>query len=134
MSQLELIALGTYQIKQARSYYGEHAREGGIFIIEINSELEVPASQNVSGTLICGRISSRHSSKIYYTYVTYSEHFEDAEDSITGYYCNCKAGSRTVGCCSHVMVIIWFLSWARYNPDQLHPPAAFLDELLNDYD
>ncbi|RVE41092.1 hypothetical protein evm_014257 [Chilo suppressalis] len=129
MSQLEMISLGTYQIKQARSYYGEHVRDGGMFVVELNSQLEVPEEENINGSLIRGRISSRHSSKVYYTYITYSS-LGNTEDSITGYYCNCKSGSRTVGCCSHVMVVIWFLSWARYNPDSLSPPAAFLDDIL----
>ena len=29
--------------------------------------------------------------------------------------CTCKSGKRTVGCCSHVASIIYYLSNARYN-------------------
>lgn len=44
-------------------------------------------------------------------------------DSVTEYYCTCESGARTVGCCSHVMTIVWFLGYGQYhgihvpNPD-----------------
>lgn len=34
-NDLVLIPLGVYQIKQARSYYGEHVRQDGSYIIEV---------------------------------------------------------------------------------------------------
>ncbi|RVE52184.1 hypothetical protein evm_003103 [Chilo suppressalis] len=52
MSQLEMISLGTYQIKQARSYYGEHVRDGGMFVVELNSQLEVSEEENINEFLI----------------------------------------------------------------------------------
>ncbi|RVE55238.1 hypothetical protein evm_000136 [Chilo suppressalis] len=52
MSQLEMISLGNYQIKQARSYYGEHVRDGGMFVVELNSQLEVPEEENINRSLI----------------------------------------------------------------------------------
>jgi len=30
-------------------------------------------------------------------------------DSVIEYYCTCENGARTVGCCSHIMTIVWFL-------------------------
>lgn len=61
-SELILFALGTYQIKQARSYYGEHIRQNGSFIIEICHDIEpahIPNSNNQM-VLFRGRIKSRH--------------------------------------------------------------------------
>ena len=34
---------------------------------------------------------------------------------IKEWYCTCKVGKRTVGTCSHVASVIWYLSNARYN-------------------
>lgn len=40
MPDLVLFALGIYQIKQARSYYGEHTRERGSFMVEVSNNVE----------------------------------------------------------------------------------------------
>ena len=34
---------------------------------------------------------------------------------MTGWYCTCKAGMRTVGCCAHIAAVIWYLAIARYD-------------------
>lgn len=34
---------------------------------------------------------------------------------MTGWYCECKGGSRTVGCCAHICSVIWYLAFARHN-------------------
>lgn len=61
---LILFDLGTYQIRQARSYYGKHVRTHGGFTIEVSSEPINTEQYNLRGsgntTLIKGRIRSRH--------------------------------------------------------------------------
>lgn len=52
--------------------------------------------------------------------------------AIVGYCCSCLVGKRTVGCCAHVMTVVWFLSWARYN--DVYAPATFLDDFFTEYD
>lgn len=37
---------------------------------------------------------------------------------IIGWYCTCLAGSRTVGMCSHVASIIWYLGIGRHQPEK----------------
>ncbi|XP_028170363.1 uncharacterized protein LOC114360013 [Ostrinia furnacalis] len=49
--------------------------------------------------------------------------------AIIGYCCNCIVGLRTVGCCSHVMSIVWYLAYARHL-DNISPPAQVLDGIL----
>lgn len=34
-------------------------------------------------------------------------------EAIVEYYCSCATGARTMGCCSHVMTILWFLGFAH---------------------
>lgn len=131
-SELELIPLGTYQIKQARSYYGEHIRENGRYAIEVCRE--VPSSllgelSTQNTWLLRGRIKSRHTSrKMYFVYILV-DNSQTGRNAITKHYCNCIVGKRTVGCCAHVMTIIWYLSWARYQPN-ITPPAQHLDSIL----
>ncbi|KAJ8709372.1 hypothetical protein PYW07_009198 [Mythimna separata] len=47
---LILFALGTYQIRQARSYYGEHIRFHGRYRIEVSSENIDSSEYNLRGT------------------------------------------------------------------------------------
>lgn len=136
-SELILISLGTYQIKQARSYYGEHVRANGRFEIEVCREVDSNLLRELSSTnnlyLVRGRIQSRHvSGKIYFIYILVDSSLTSKE-AIIQYCCNCIVGRRTVGCCAHVMVVIWYLSWARYQ-NTITPPAPFLDNILIEYE
>ena len=36
-------------------------------------------------------------------------------EPIIAWYCTCISGAITVGACSHVVSIVWYLSYARYN-------------------
>lgn len=73
LDDLILIACGTYQIKQARSYYGEHIRANGMYTIEIYKEQNsrLPSELvNENCWLLRAKIQSRHvSRKVYFTYI-----------------------------------------------------------------
>lgn len=43
-------------------------------------------------------------------------------NAIVEYFCTCETGSRTVGCCSHVITIIWYLRYGQYN--DIHIPNS----------
>lgn len=70
------------------------------------------------------------SSRTYYTYILVNkdENVRDTLGAIVGYYCSCLVGKRTVGCCVHVMCIVWYLSWARSN--NVSVSALFLDNVF----
>lgn len=128
---LVLFALGTYHVKLARSYYAEHIRNGvyhievardGVFndIVDFGIEPE-------HALLLRARIQSRHArARLYYTYVMIH-----GRETISNYYCSCLSGMRTVGCCAHVMVIVWYFGWARHQPT-IRLPAANLDNIIVD--
>lgn len=135
-NDLIMFSLGTYQIKLARSYYAEHDRNG-VYTIEVfrstddlNNEL---INYNIIGNnfwLLRGRIQSRHTrSRVYYTYILINLDQRGLE-ALEHYYCSCKSGRRTLGSCAHIMSIVWFLGWARY--DTVSHPAAFLDSVIVD--
>lgn len=35
-------------------------------------------------------------------------------EAISGYYCSCKVGERTLGCCSHVTSVVRYLGHDRH--------------------
>lgn len=136
-SELILLALGTYQLKQARSYYGEHVRQNGTYMVEVCAELEYVTElvAQVGGNspyLLRGRIKSRHvTHRQYFVYLLVDRNpiGNNPFDALLGYCCSCVSGNRTVGCCSHVMTVVWYLGWARHQ-DHIEAPASFLDSVL----
>ena len=62
--------------------------------------------------------NSRHRSQVIYnSFVEYNLN-NKTYNSITGWFCSCKIGSRTVGYCSHIMAVIYYLSIGRYLPQK----------------
>ena len=117
------LTLGIYQLKQSKSYAIEHLNQNGEYYVQIS---------NQEPHLLRARIQSRHSqSKKYDLWIKYSV------NKVEGWYCSCIKGARVVGCCSHVSSIIWYLSYARFDPRELHQHSMdYLDEIIDapDYD
>lgn len=136
MRDLRMFALGSYQIKQAVSYYGEHIRSSGQYQVEVADEIfedDIPLIFGQNNMLLRGRIRSRYvTSRTYYCYILISKNQNvlNTLNAIIGYYCTCLIGKRTVGCCAHIMAIVWYLSWGRYN--DVSAPASFLDDIFID--
>ena len=97
------IFLSTYKIKLAPAYVEEHLNQEGDYIIELND--------NSSNILRC-TIQSRHSNSAKYKcWIQYSL----SGDPINSWYCTCRSGAITIGACSHIVSIVWYLSYARHN-------------------
>lgn len=89
----------------------------------------IPEIGSGETSLIKGKIKSRHiSRRMYYVYILISNGVNGRE-GIKEYCCNCIVGRRTVGCCAHVMTLVWYLGWARHE-NNIVAPAAFLDEVV----
>lgn len=128
---LTLFSLGVYQLKQAKSYYGEHLQPDGAFIIELGGGIPQEIVRELEGEnlwIVRGRIQSRHTqSKKYYVYIAL-DRAANGRQALAHYYCTCNVGKRTIGCCSHTMTIVWYMGYARYDP-YLTPPAIGLDDV-----
>ena len=84
----------------------------------------------LSATIIRVDIRSRHSESVSYrTYVEYEPSVNNDANSIKRYYCECKNGARTAGCCSHVATVLYYLSWARWQ-EVIPRPAEKLTDLF----
>ncbi|KAJ8687901.1 hypothetical protein QAD02_023696 [Eretmocerus hayati] len=165
MKDLYFISLGSYQLKQAISYYSEHIKTDGKYIFQVCTEIDRIDFDKYDISLedpllIKIRIQSRHSGNTKYCLFILTESENTGSrpciqgsttnenvivsaqapvsrdpSSITSsllYYCQCKNGARTIGCCAHVMSVLWFLGYARYVPN-ISPPAQFLDKFFFEF-
>lgn len=114
LSEEELIILftGTYQLSQAISYLAElMGKDNNFHVLYVKNEPNIFKVQ----------VQSRHiNSKTYRCYIDYNPNGKSHED-IRHYCCNCANGNRTVGCCSHVAAIIYYLSNSRYKSHIVRP-------------
>ena len=103
LDDLRLLFVGTYKLKQVQPYTEERINQQGDYVIELVS--------NNDDILRC-TIQSRHSNRTKYKcWIKYSL----SGEPIRAWYCTCISGAIAVGACSHVVSVIWYLSYARYN-------------------
>lgn len=135
-SEIIVLALGTYQLKLARSYCGEHFRNG-LYLIETYREnlfYDLPdygIQEDV--WLLRGRIQSRHvRARLYYCYILInnSNNLIEGRNNIVQHYCTCLSGRRTMGTCAHIISIIWYLAFAVH--EGFSAPATFLNDIILD--
>ena len=102
---LRFITLGSYQLRQAVTYYAEHVKTDGSYVIDVCKHIgDLSLSSHGLSVgdplLIRGRIQSRHrSSKKYYIYILIDKEIEvdeekDGVDSVSGYSCSCPMASE----------------------------------------
>jgi len=63
---------------------------------------------------------------VYVEYEPNGEHYE----SIKMYMCQCKSGLRTVGICSHISSLVWYLGHGRYL-DSIQSSTEPLENIFN---
>lgn len=130
------ISLGKYQIKQAQSYCSQHMKSnGGSFkMFSLPDELcrthfASYFTEECNSILLLAQLDSRFRNRKYYnTFVLVNKIGHD-EKTVLGYCCECYNGLRTVGCCSHVMTVIWYALFVK-NRD-IPNPGGFLDDFFD---
>lgn len=129
---LVLIALGKYQIKQAASYCQEQMRESQFHLFRLpESKHELLAdfdSADKELILLLCQIKSRHRGRKMYDAFVLIDMKSEGRNAVLEYCCECYVGLRTVGCCSHVMTIIWYSLYIRNRT--MYKPAHFLDNFF----
>lgn len=117
---LRSLTFGVYQLKQAPHYADQHLVNGDIDIF----------IHSVNATIVQAKLQSRHtSSKQYMLWIEIGDE-TNTTDPIQGWYCECKVGARTVGCCAHIATILWYLGHARHSEYEAKPDkfsVAFQD-------
>lgn len=135
-ADLKSISLGIYQINQAKLYAYDHMRVNNnqftldTFSVEYAEFWQNFQTENNNPVLLMLNIKSRFvSARQYRTFVLYDSNAHGS-NAILGYYCSCKNGLRTVGCCSHTMTVIYFLGFAQYNGG-VREPSPHLRNVFN---
>lgn len=130
------IALGRYQIRQTPSYAQVHFRRNNseFLVFEcpniiLKKFLTKFISSNKNLKLLMGRLTSRFQSKKTHDVFVLIDLNGQGKGSVVAYCCECQNGLRTVGCCSHVMCVIWYVLHIKI-PGKMLQPASFLNNFL----
>lgn len=139
-AQLKLFSLGTYASRQAISYAAEHQKDhGGEFEMLTLASGHVWAhfgqicvKENIDEPMfISTKIKSRFKGqKMHKVYVLYES--LEREESKIFHLCSCQHGLRTVGCCSHVMAVVWFFGCGRHEKNN-KDPASHHNDFFNTF-
>jgi hypothetical protein len=133
---IQHITFGAYQIHNARSYINEHFdRHGDLQLQRARPSTETAADVGAD-KVIHVRLQSRHkSNKDYRIFIKLDPRQSLPWKKIAGWYCSCPCGSRTLGCCSHVTAVIWWLGHGRLQAPKvrLNMWRGILDAASVDY-
>lgn len=112
------LTLGVYQVKQAKAYAIEHIDPDGAYFVKVT---------NTEKAMLRAHIQSRHINSVQYdVWLKYTS------NEILGWYCTCKVGARVIGCCAHISSLMWYLAYARYNPNELQQRSSLYSGIILD--
>lgn len=115
---LMIFFTGSYQLSQAVSYLAEMIDTDGKLTFEYVKE---------ESTVLKFKVPSRHISRTSYRcFIRYKPNSVGIS-GVTHYVCDCANGRRTVGCCSHIGAIVYYLSHARYLSKIIKPAQILCD-------
>ena len=97
---LKILFTGSYQLSQAVSYLAEMVNKEGT----LNTE-NVKDEKNVLKL----KVLSRHIFRTTYRCFSRYKLNSVGVSGLTHYACECANGIRTVGCCSHIAAIVYYL-------------------------
>ncbi|XP_035701232.1 uncharacterized protein LOC118433416 [Folsomia candida] len=134
LQYLRDLTFGKYQVKLAPAYVQDKNTRDGEYRFDLSRE---------SPGLLRAQVYSRHTRAAkYQLWIQFHEvPFEEAlageqlphplPNPIQGWYCQCKTGARTLGTCSHIASVLWFMGWARHQ-DKLQAPSHSLLGIIDD--
>ena len=115
------LTVGVHQLKLTKSYVHDKVQRDSDYTIDIL--LEEPG-------LLRARIYSRFRQSVkYYLWISYVDSSydipedPDSEEPILGWYCKCKTGARTLGCCAHIASVLWYMGFARHQLVTKYPSS-----------
>ncbi|KYN27960.1 hypothetical protein ALC57_02637 [Trachymyrmex cornetzi] len=117
---LNILFTGSYQLSQAVSYLAE--------MVDKDDKVNLQFLKDQTNVLKL-QVQSRHiSRKIYRCFIKYKPNSVGIS-GLLQYACDCANGRRTVGCCSHIAAIVYYLAHARYL-SKLLKPAEILSKMF----
>lgn len=131
---LKELTVGVYQINLAPSYvHDKLTRDDGdelqIELLQDNDRVPEPGFLRIR---VYSRFRNATKRQLWIAYrPTTEEDDNEAPNPILGYYCTCPSSARTIGTCVHVASVVWYLGYARHQPN-VHYPSSELIELILD--
>lgn len=144
-AELKDVSNGTYQIRQARSYCQSHLKaNNNVFVSYIcnaticNNLFKKLLTSTTNPILIyinlMSRFQSRKSHDVYVLLSKAKIKGNKEKYIISNFCCSCRHGLRTVGCCSHVMLLIWFTLFINPAKVQTILPSKNFDTVFDKWD
>ncbi|OXA46405.1 hypothetical protein Fcan01_18813 [Folsomia candida] len=121
MEELKIITLGPYQIKIGALYNIQHAPSGSGYEFLFHEEMK---------DLIRAKLQSRFNKRTHHTLWIKFTPWGRGPEAVIGWYCLCKNGARTLGCCGHVAAVLRYLSLDRFVPPT-HRRQLDLEEYID---
>lgn len=130
------LTIGVYQVNLSPSYVQDKLRR------EANEEFQLKVFRDPQNDaiprngLLRVRIFSifRNATK-YQLWIAFKptdeNEGEDDDSPVLGHYCTCKSGARSLGTCAHVASVVWFLGFARHDPNVRYPSTSLNDAILD---
>ncbi|XP_076246511.1 uncharacterized protein LOC143186687 [Calliopsis andreniformis] len=120
--ELKILFTGSYQLSRAVSYLAE--------LMDSENNINIHCLKE-NNDIVKFQDKWRHiNSKTYRCYIDYTPN-SIGVSGIKRYCCECPNGNRTIGCCSHVAAIIYYLSHARYLSTIVRP-AKILSKMFHE--
>ncbi|OXA39274.1 Calcium-binding mitochondrial carrier protein Aralar1 [Folsomia candida] len=101
-----------------------------IYLDATGMEFNIQLNDEVPGILRAKLDSRFKSAKTHQLWIEYNSTLQN-HHAITGYYCDCWAGARTVGMCAHVTCVIWFVGYKRHQAENIHVRKPRVLEFLD---
>lgn len=117
LDEVKKVCAGKFNIENARGYTDERLNLDDKYTIQYHT---------VRSNLLRLKLHSKfRSSATHYVWIEVNVD----GNKINRYYCQCRGGARTLGCCSHVASIIWFMGYERHNTPN-YQPRIFGEDIL----
>lgn len=123
MDDLYIFSKGSYQLKYCGTYFADARNRlnpnGFVYQVHQNSDLldlEPLFNTLDEPILMRTKILSYHSEHKTYTAYILVYLAKSGIERVAEHYCNCTAGMRTMGSCSHILAMLWFGTIGWRNP------------------
>lgn len=141
-TDFRMIALGNYQPKVAMGYIYEQTKlnEFEFFSSPKNFSSSVQNYKALvdkykikTPAIVLAIFKSRFRSKgKHRVYILIDQSILQGREGIISYYCDCAHGRRLVGCCSHVLAFIAYLSYYRHNTNEIKGSSMFINKFFDE--
>lgn len=128
IDDLQDLTYGVFQVNLANSYIQDKT------LRERNDELQFDQHLNEANLIriqIYSKLRRATKHQLLVSYIPEDQIEEDDEEVITGYYCTCQSGARTLGTCAHVASVLWYLGYARHQAAIKWPQSNLLHATMD---